>query len=393
MRVRLFAAMLVALAWAGACTRFDDLYTDCVAEGRCADAPGQDGGADGDAGSSEDASVDAGEPDSGVDPIDGGADAGMDASVDAGSDAGSDGGCTPGPVPAACADAFCEVFAIDGGSMAGVHGFSPTDVWVAGTGIAAHWDGCAWTQHALSGDPFIWSIWGANPQQVWFVGEKMVSNVRQQAVRRWNGNGFSSYDPASSGALYGVSGSGAADVWMTGLRQGTTVVNTIVQHWAGAQLRQYSQFELWSASSYLFDVQTVGQGLSVFVGAFGEITSGPDGGWKPSAQTGVHYSVWGTSPRDLWVVGEGGRIYSSSAPDGGWTLHPAVTGEHLYQVHGTGANNVWMVGANGTVVHHDGGSFAVSSLPPYSAFNGVWVGGPDEVWITTDDGRVLHNRR
>lgn len=373
---------LCAVMWvaAAACMNFDDAHDRCVQSGRCG-------------------SDDGGSPDSGTAPVDGGSkdDGGeqshQDAGTDAGQDAGSDAGCTPAPITSNCAQPWCEVYAAPAGqSLAGIYGFSPTDVWVAGAaGFAAHWDGCGWTEHTLEGAPYIWGIWGSEPSIVWFVGEKKVNDKPYLAVRRFNPNGFfSRHEPSAEGALYSVSGSSGNDVWMVGARTGA--INSVVVHWDGSSLDYFSQFDLPGTIPQLFDVWSTGADEAWIAGSFGEIWRWTNGTWQTFTATGAHFTVWSPDQASAWVAGTNGHILHG---DGGTAWQPFASGtpDDLSRLRGVDATRAWAVGANGTIAELNGTTWTAARHPPYSYFNNLWVGSASEVWIVTDDGKVLHNKR
>jgi hypothetical protein len=111
-------------------------------------------------------------------------------------------------------------------------------------------------------------------------------------------------------------------------------------------------------------------------------------------------SVWGSSPTDVWAVGEGGVIQHFAGGTRGLDDVTSPTSQALHNVWGTGPKDIWAVGDRGTVVHHDGNawSLADAGLPIGFTPNlfGVWGSGPDDVWIV-GDGVILHrtmnNRR
>lgn len=380
----LCAAVFVSVM---ACVDFDDAHKDCVATGRCVDGGDpQDGGLTADGGS--------GETDAGAQ--DGGADAGTDGGHGGSTDAGADGGCVPEPISANCSDPWCEVYAAPTGkSLEAIYGFSPTNVWVGGAdGFVAQWDGCGWTEHTLDDAPTIWGVWGADPSVIWFVGHKVVDGVDNLVVRRLNPNGlFTRHDPTGipEGRLYSVSGSSTNDVWMVGTRVGSNALNSVVIRWNGSTLRGLSQFDMPSASTYLFDVWSTGPDEVWISGNFGEVWRWSGGNWQEWAFPGAHYTIWAPNRDVAWVAGSNGHI---AYGDGGtaWQEVPSGTAAHLNRLRGFDAQNAWAVGGNGTIAEFNGSTWSAATYPPYSNFNNVWAGSPTDVWVVTNDGKVLHKK-
>lgn len=365
---------------------FDVAYNQCVATGRCEDLAGADDGSTG-TGDGGVADSDAGSDpsDAGPDDADGGPGDGGGLGPD-----GGDAGCTPGPIPTTCAMSWCEVYQSPSQQpITAVYGFSPTDVWVAGgAGLTAHWDGCRWTEHFLTDLPAISSIWGASPSAVWFVGSKTGTT----AIRRYNANGFfSTHDTGAVGSLNAVSGSSPNDVWMVGSREGTAVVNTVVLHWNGASFKQFSAAELPNGTTYLVDVWSTGPGEAWMVGSGSNIWKRSNGTWETSTPPGTHFGVWAASPDEVWVTGASGRILRGDGGTG-WTEVSSGTSSGLYEIHGHHPTRAWAVGT-GDVVRYDGISWRTETVRPGSIFRDVWAGSDTEVWIVTNEGAVLHNRR
>jgi hypothetical protein len=76
-----------------------------------------------------------------------------------------------------------EVYHYDGSAWSGmdlpedlpllvwVHGFGPDDVWAVGVdGAAAHYDGSAWSAVETGTDQDLWGVWGPSSEELWVVG-------------------------------------------------------------------------------------------------------------------------------------------------------------------------------------------------------------------------------
>ena len=101
-------------------------------------------------------------------------------------------------------------------------------------------------------------------------------------------------------------------------------------------------------------------------------------------------SVWGASPNDVWVAGEGGALmhWDGSA----WAEASSGTQSALRAVSGTSSKDVWAAGLDGVLLHFDGTSWSATQKtgapwspatganerPIYSLFatpNKLWTGG------------------
>lgn len=138
------------------------------------------------------------------------------------------------------------------------------------------------------------------------------------------------------------------------------------------------------------------------------------------------YSVWGTSPNDVFMVGAAGRIFEfdgstvSQMPyvtsanlngvwgyasndffavgDNGTTLRfdgrewrriQHVTASRLLNIHGSVGGPVFAVGNAGTVLRLDGDSWALEATPTTRNLAGVWVLGENDAFAVGDHGTVL----
>jgi hypothetical protein len=69
------------------------------------------------------------------------------------------------------------------------------------------------------------------------------------------------------------------------------------------------------------------------------------------------YGVWGSSPSDLFAVGEHGTILHYDGR--GWSAMHSGTADYLLGVWGSGPGDVFAVGSFGTILHHRGGPHRV----------------------------------
>jgi len=73
------------------------------------------------------------------------------------------------------------------------------------------------------------------------------------------------------------------------------------------------------------------------------------------------FGIWGSSPSDMWIVGQGGRLLYWN----GKVLLPRDSGTtaDLYGVGGTGPSDVWFVGSKAKALHWNGATVADQSPP------------------------------
>jgi hypothetical protein len=124
-------------------------------------------------------------------------------------------------------------------------------------------------------------------------------------------------------------------------------------------------------------------------------------GWKDLAPGGTETFWWahGTSDRDVWVVGELGRIahWDGSA----FQEHVSGTTATLYGVWAAAPNDVWAVGGtpeggtnqpNDVVLHFDGASWGASPLPQNlgRTYFKVWGTASDNLYVVGESGTIWH---
>ncbi|HTV17550.1 MAG TPA: hypothetical protein VMG12_02735, partial [Polyangiaceae bacterium] len=100
------------------------------------------------------------------------------------------------------------------------------------------------------------------------------------------------------------------------------------------------------------------------------------------------FKVWGESPADVWVVGDGGVVLRGNA-DEGFRVIATDTDERLFTVHGA-AGEVVMVGGsgNGLALEVEGDTLVPATPPGASLLQGVHVSTSGAVWAVGLGGNV-----
>ena len=98
--------------------------------------------------------------------------------------------------------------------------------------------------------------------------------------------------------------------------------------------------------------------------------------------------VWGSGPDDVFAVGSASTIihYDGTA----WSaMDSGISGGSLYDVWGSGPNDVFAVGSAGTIVHYDGTSWSDMDSGITSKLYGVWGSGSNDVFVVGGDD-IIH---
>jgi hypothetical protein len=215
----------------------------------------------------------------------------------------------------------------------------------------------------------------------------VVSDAGQLDAGTW----VDASPPMKLGAGSAVATTGPTNVWVTG--------NGPILHYDGASWTsvfddaQSTFGSLWANTST--DAWAVGYYPGPNSMLAGSIAHWDGTAWKDvtnAPPTNQLFRVWGSSPSDVWVVGDevvGGGLVAIVLHFNGSTWSIAYTDpiQDFASVWGSGPNDVWVSGL-GDMVHFDGTAW--SKAGPTSATVhtfGVWGTGPSDVWAWgTEDG-------
>ncbi len=229
------------------------------------------------------------------------------------------------------------------GSLSGVWGSGPDDVWIVGgdddAGEIWHFDGAAWSESALpEGTPLLVWVFGFGPSEAYAVGV-------DGAGVRWDGSAWTTWDTGTEEDLWGVWGASADDLWVVG--GDADVGDPLILHWDGA--------------------------------AFTEVALATE--QNPRAATTV-FKVWGIEGR-TWIVGQRGTILELQGD--GWVFRSggAEANQDFVSLSGNTADGVVIAGGRGNarVATFDGAAW--TTLAPSG------VGGLNAVAMLPDDTAVM----
>jgi hypothetical protein len=109
------------------------------------------------------------------------------------------------------------------------------------------------------------------------------------------------------------------------------------------------------------------------------------------ALTRAMKGVWGSSAKDVFIVGDGGTVVHYD----GLSFAAMATGsdEELRGVWGSSPSDVFAVGSTSTVLHYDGvtwSSMGTGPLTNYQYLYGVWGSSGKDVFAVGQTGSILH---
>jgi len=247
----------------------------------------------------------------------------------------------------------------------------------------------------------LFSVWSDGPDDVWVVGGERNRSV----VLRFDGTSWRRDDPPTSAQLWWVHGFSGGPVYVVG--DGGTIARRDAAGWEVLDSGHpgTTLFGIWGATpDELWAVGGPDRSLPE-ASQEGDVilrhrpAHGP--GWervrlqvlddKPASAQKNLFKVWGASPEDVFIVGDGGLVLQYD----GATWHKAdsgVPGIPLFTVVGRSARDVWAVGGFGSpvVIHWDGASWREVDLPlsAPAVLQGIWTAPGAPVTISGFDGFI-----
>ena len=180
----------------------------------------------------------------------------------------------------------------------------------------------------------LYDIWGSSATDIWAVGE-------YGTMLHYDGVTWSSVAAGIDRSVTNIWGSGPSDIWASAYRVGGGGYG--IYHYNGAQ---------WVLDN----------------------TDGNGG-------------IWGTSPSNVWIGGDGGFLMNFNGSQ--WTRVSNPMRGGIGAIDGTGQNDVWAAGdGNGgpVAMHFDGTQWTASSIAGVARVWGIWVSSASDVWGVGDSG-------
>ena len=188
-----------------------------------------------------------------------------------------------------------------------------------------------------------------------------------------------SFNPAAWNWWYGIWGSSGNDVFAVGDGMMTNVYHSDGTVWS-PMTRSNKLNGVWGSS-----------GSDVFaVGVNGTILHYDGSVWSPmtSGTTTQLNGIWGSSGSDVFAVGNNGTILHCNGSV--WSFMTSGTTETLYGVWGSSGSDVFAVGASGTILHYDGSVWAPMVSGTTETLRGIWGSSGSDVFAVGSNGTILH---
>jgi hypothetical protein len=243
---------------------------------------------------------------------------------------------------------------------------------VPNDGILLRWNGTGWLQdsYARTSAQSLLSIHGTSPDDVWMTGSGQLFH--------FDGADWTELDSPVSQGVSRVFASAPDDVWLAGVYSGVNVLHYDGTAWTPVVDGPMTSLDrLWSPTRG--ELWVLGSNAFHFDGAT----------WTEFATTsefGDATDMWGSAPDDAWLVGNAGAIhhYDGAA----FTAVPSPVTTNLLRVYGRSPDDIYAVGALGTILHYDGSEWSVEASGTTLDFNDVAFT-PDSVQVVAHGTAIL----
>jgi hypothetical protein len=96
-------------------------------------------------------------------------------------------------------------------------------------------------------------------------------------------------------------------------------------------------------------------------------------------------AVWGSGPRDVWAAGSGGILHWNGKQ---WSL--SFAGRSPNAIWGSGPKDVWAAGFYSGILHFDGSTWTIVKEKLEHCCGSVWGLGANDVWFLGGESTLLH---
>lgn len=188
-------------------------------------------------------------------------------------------------------NAWTAVTGVTTSDVAAVWGSSASDVWLAATSKVYHWNGSAWSNTTVVGS--MQGLSGTGPADIWLATEGAY-------VKHYTGAGWPTVMPTGGSAtVFAVLAVSPTEVWSSSGPPGSEMLQWNGSTWAGR-----------STSGAIF-VGLYGPGATNVWGVGGsKLGHWTGSAWDVITPAGITMSLWGIhgTGADVWAVGSGPTI-------------------------------------------------------------------------------------
>ena len=284
-------------------------------------------------------------------------------------------------------------------TLPGIWGTSSSDMFAVGSSFHSTSDGGfrgieslilrndreTWSPMLMgtNNDEVLRSIWGTSVTDVFAVGGKELNciecipqNLGNSIVLHYDGNSWSYQSVGTTGWLEDIWGTSPTNIFAVGY-------NGLILHYDGISWGKMDSgttqplYGIWGRSPT--EIYAVGGGGTILKYAGKEWKGVNSGTTKPL------YSIWGYDDSDLYITGYGMIL---TYINGHWD---SVTwdGGSLFDIYGTSPSNIYAVGEYGTILHYSGENWVQPASKTQNDLTGIWINSDQEVFITGDGGTIL----
>ncbi|MDM8558746.1 choice-of-anchor D domain-containing protein [Candidatus Parabeggiatoa sp. HSG14] len=257
-----------------------------------------------------------------------------------------------------------------------IWGTANNNVFVAGSGVIAHYDGNDWTSNYTAPSQIFRGIWGSAYNDIFAVGGA-------GRVIHYNGSQWTEMTSGVISTFFNdVWGSASNDVFAVGNKG-------VIAHYDGTNWTEMTSGitdelrGIWGSSAN--DVFATGYN--------GKILHYDGTNWTQmsSGISDTLYHIWGTASNDVFAVGSSGKILHYDGTS--WTEMSSVS-QVLKHIWGTSNNDIFAVGLNGIIAHYDGNSWTETSDNTFGQLNSVWgisSAGVTDVFAVSFSSTIIHS--
>jgi hypothetical protein len=276
--------------------------------------------------------------------------------------------------------------------------------------VIVHYDGHAWTRQLSEAGLVLRGMWADSPSDVYAVGADDIASIAR--LFHFDGSGwtevpgFVSIDGSEAFGFESVWGSSATDVFAVGGAFNNEFDLSLIFHFDGSSWQRMpvtgdvlpTLTDVWGTSAT--DVWAVG--LDQVPNPRRGVVLHFDGtAWTPVFQHDglVLNAVWASSGTNVFTAG----FQADELPSGGfrvagaiwrydgtgWTSMPLPSASVLHEIWGTSPTDVFAVGEDGVVLHYDGTAWTAVT-PTRRGLLGVWGSSPGDAFAVGVGGTILH---